>query len=119
MDDPWYLGKFWVGGHDHYRSIFFFLAYILANNRYIDIKLSAYNPWGLSTTSRMSWMTLGTWVSFGWVGMITTGLFSCLAYISSNFFLSNFKQNLLVTNVNNFSAQLHKKIVDKSQNGVI
>ena len=23
MDDPRYLGKFWVGGHDHYRSIFF------------------------------------------------------------------------------------------------
>ena len=23
MDDPWYLGKFWVGGPDHYRSIFF------------------------------------------------------------------------------------------------
>ena len=25
MDDPWYLGKFCVGGHDHYRSIFFVL----------------------------------------------------------------------------------------------
>ena len=23
MDDPGYLGEFWVGGHDHYRSIFF------------------------------------------------------------------------------------------------
>ena len=23
MDDPGYLGKFWVGGLDHYRSIFF------------------------------------------------------------------------------------------------
>ena len=25
MDDPGYLGKFWVGGPDHYRSIFFVL----------------------------------------------------------------------------------------------
>ena len=25
MDDPGYLGKFWVGGHDHCRSIFFIL----------------------------------------------------------------------------------------------
>ena len=23
MDDPGYSGDFWVGGHDHYRSIFF------------------------------------------------------------------------------------------------
>ena len=23
MDDPGYLSKFWVGGHDHYGSIFF------------------------------------------------------------------------------------------------
>ena len=23
MDDPGYSGKFWVGEHDHYRSIFF------------------------------------------------------------------------------------------------
>ena len=49
MDDPWYMGKFWVGGHDHYRSIFFvfpisqpiieilthnFLLIILGSTRY-------------------------------------------------------------------------------------
>ena len=26
MDDPGYLGKFWVGGHDHYRTIFTILV---------------------------------------------------------------------------------------------
>ena len=25
MDDPGYLGKFWVGRHEYYRSIFFAL----------------------------------------------------------------------------------------------
>ena len=49
MDDLGYLGKFWV-------------AYISANNRVIDTKPSAYDPWGLPTTSRIIWMTLSTWV---------------------------------------------------------
>ena len=50
--------------------------YILAKNKDNDTKLSEYDPWGLPTTSSMSWMTLGTWVRFGWVVMITVGLFS-------------------------------------------
>ena len=54
----------------------FLLAYISANNRDNDTKLSAYDPWGVPSTSGPSWMTLGTWVSFGWVGQITLGLFS-------------------------------------------
>ena len=60
-----------------------YLPYISANNKDIDTKLSRYDPWGLPTKSRMSWMTLGTWVSFGWVGMITIGLFSLFSvYLS-------------------------------------
>ena len=46
--------------------------------------LSGYDPWGLPSTSRVSWMTLGTWVSFWWVGRIITGLYFCFAYISAN-----------------------------------
>ena len=76
MDDHGYLGKFWVGGPDHYRYVFLCLPYISANNRYNDTKLSAYDPWGLPSTSGPSWMTLGTWVSFQWVDLITIGLFS-------------------------------------------
>merc|ERR1711942_551367 len=64
--------------------LFSLFTYISANNRDIDTKFSAYDPWGLPPTSRMSWMTLGTWVSFGWVGMITIGLFSLFIYISAN-----------------------------------
>ena len=64
-------------------GLFFCLAYISANNRDIDTKLSLYDPWGVPTTSRMSWMTLGTWVSFGWVGMITIGLFSLFSLYHS------------------------------------
>ena len=48
------------------------------------MKLSAYDPWGLTNTSRTSLMTLGIWVSFGWVAMIIIGLFFCLSYISAN-----------------------------------
>ena len=51
MDDPGYLGKFWVGGHDHYRFFFLRLAYILGNNKDIDTKLSGYDPCGISSTS--------------------------------------------------------------------
>ena len=34
------------------------IPYISANNKDIDTKLSGYVPWGLSSTSRSSWMTL-------------------------------------------------------------
>ena len=37
-------------------------------------KLSAYDPWGLHSTS---WMSLGTWVSFGW----GRGVYSCTKFI--------------------------------------
>ena len=45
--DPWgqpntankKWGKFWVGGHHDYRSIFLFSGYISANNRDIDTKI--------------------------------------------------------------------------------
>ena len=50
----------------------------------IDTELSAYDRWGIPTTSRTSWMTLGTLVKLEWVGMITKGLFICLTYISAN-----------------------------------
>ena len=32
-------------------------AYILAKNKDNDMKLSGCDPWGLHSTSRMSWMT--------------------------------------------------------------
>ena len=50
----------------------------------IYTKLSSYDRWGVPTTSRTSWMTLGTLVKLEWVGMITKGLFICLTYISAN-----------------------------------
>ena len=57
--------------------------HISAKNKDYNTKLSGYDPWGLPTTLRMTWMTLGTWVSFGWVGMITIGLFSLfILYLS-------------------------------------
>merc|ERR1711888_36751 len=64
--------------------LFSLFTYISANNRDIDMKFSEYDPSGLPITSRTSWLTLGTWVSFGWVGMITIGLFSLFTYISAN-----------------------------------
>ena len=63
----------WVGQIT--LGLFFCLPYISANNRDIDTKLSAYDPWGLPTTPRTSLMTRGTRVSYGWLSMITKGLF--------------------------------------------
>ena len=73
-----------LGGWAWSLKVYFLCsAYISANNRDIDTKLSGYDPWGLSTTSRTSWMTHGTWVSFRWVGMITIGVFSLFSlYLS-------------------------------------
>ena len=34
--------------------------YISAKNKDNDTKLSGYDPWGLPSTSRMSWMTLSS-----------------------------------------------------------
>ena len=31
MNDPGYLGKFWVGGHDHYRSIAYMIEVLTGN----------------------------------------------------------------------------------------
>ena len=64
---PWVVGKVFFGGDGHGQYMFFSLclAYISANNRDIDTKLSANDPWGLPTKSRMSWMTLVTLVSLG------------------------------------------------------
>ena len=76
MDDPGYLGKFCVGGLDHFGYIFFVYPMFQPIIDIMTQKISAYDPWGLPTTSKMSWMTLGTLVSFVWVGLITIGLFS-------------------------------------------
>ena len=60
MDDPWYLGKFWGGGHDHFSSIlcvyliFHPIIEILTRN-FQDIFLGVYprnqdvmdDPWYL------------------------------------------------------------------------
>ena len=71
----------WVGMIT--KGQFSLFTFISANNIYIDMKFSGYDPWGLPSTSRTSWLTLGTWVSFGWVGMITIGLFSLFSlYLS-------------------------------------
>ena len=78
-----WVGFGWVGMIT--IGIFSFLDYITGNNREFDTKYSGYDPClGLPTQSRMPWMTLSTWVSLGWVGMITIGLFLCLFYISAN-----------------------------------
>ena len=61
-----WVGFGWVGMIT--IGLFLCLAYISANKRDIDTKLSAYNPWGVPSTSRMSWMTLGTWVSLNPTG---------------------------------------------------
>ena len=83
MDDPVNLGKVWLDGLDHYRSILFCSTYISAPNGDIDTKLSGYDPWVQPTTLRRSLMTLGTWESFGWVSISTIGLFSLFSlYLS-------------------------------------
>ena len=59
--------------HHHKSSSLLYpcIAYISAKTRDIDTKLSGYDPWVLPTSPRTSWITLGTWASFAWVGMIT------------------------------------------------
>ena len=52
MDDPRYFGKFWMGGHDHYRSIFFVWP-ISSPIIDIDTKLSGYDPCGLPSMNNI------------------------------------------------------------------
>ena len=51
MDDPGYLGKFWVGGHDHYRSIFFVKPISQPIIEILTKKLSGYDAWDLPNKS--------------------------------------------------------------------
>ena len=49
-------------------GIFLCAAYISAHNRDIDTKLSAYDPWGLTTTLKMSYVDDPVYFGKFWVG---------------------------------------------------